>query len=177
MTTIYYVPETNVLRVFVKASRFWFENLSQMAHSLVQGAPEVIIRDARDVMLADGTIRPCTEEDRAHLTALVASYAGNAYRTLCVGFRDVPASLYATDPSASPLLPGQSVEGRYFVDLKNEPLDRGIILQALFGISDPVRPEVPDAVRKVRAKCRFIVGLFLTFFPQSASRPESRCGC
>jgi Ca2+-transporting ATPase len=151
------VPELNVLRVFVK------------------GAPEVIIRDARDVMLADGSIRPCTDEDRRHLTDLVSSYAGNAYRTLCVGFRDVPASLYATDPSAPPLVPGQSVEGRYFVDLRNEPLDRGVVLQALFGISDPVRPEVPDAVRKC-IEAGITVRMLTGDHPDTARKIATDCG-
>ena len=157
MTTVYYVPELHVLRVFVK------------------GAPEVIIRDAREVMLADGSIRPCTEEDRAHLTQLVASYAGNAYRTLCVGYRDVPASLYATDPSAPPLRHGETAEGRFFVDLKNEPLDRGVILQALFGISDPVRPEVPDAVRKC-VEAGITVRMLTGDHPDTARKIATDCG-
>jgi hypothetical protein len=53
----------------------------------------------------------------------------------------VPAGEYLRDPAA-PINAPQSTDGRYFVDLKNNPLDRGIIVQGLFGIEDPVRPEV-----------------------------------
>lgn len=135
MTTVHFVPDRQVLRVFVK------------------GAPEVIIREAAEIMDADGTIRPCTDDDRANLNRLVAKYAGKAYRTLVVGFRDVPAGIYLRDPNA-PVAAAQANEGRYFVDLKTEQIDRRIVVQGLFGIEDPVRPEVPLAGGKKRGeKC------------------------
>ena len=129
MTTIYFVPERQVLRVYVK------------------GAPEVIIREAAEIMDADGTIRPCTDADRENLHRLVAKYASKAYRTLVVGFREIPAGPYLRDPAA-PIAAAQSNEGRYYVDLKAEPVDRHIVVQGLFGIEDPVRPEVPAAVQR-----------------------------
>lgn len=156
MTTIYYVPQLDVLRIFVK------------------GAPEMLIHGCTHLQRGDGSLVECTEKDRDEMRAVVSRFAASAYRTLLVGFRDVPASLYLRNPEA-PVAAKDSDAGRYYVDLKAEPLDRSIVIQGIFGIEDPVRPEVPLAV----ATCLdagITVRMLTGDHPDTATKIAEQCG-
>jgi calcium-translocating P-type ATPase len=92
-----------------------------------KGAPEMVLRDASSVMRADGQSMPLTPEMRDQLLEYVESMASMGLRTLCLSFRFMP----------------------YFnVDVEVDPPEQGLTILGFVGIRDPIRKEVPEAVRK-----------------------------
>ncbi|KXZ55354.1 hypothetical protein GPECTOR_3g484 [Gonium pectorale] len=96
-----------------------------------KGAAEWVLRACTAVQAADGTSAvPLDERRRAELEGLVDEMAGRGLRCIALAVRDL-------DPEPS----GGWPEG-YWEEAPAEDM----VLQALFAIKDPVRPEVPAAV-------------------------------
>jgi Ca2+-transporting ATPase len=96
----------------------------------VKGASEIVLRCCTHVLSKDGKIIPMTPELHQWYENLIASYADEALRTICCAIK--------------PIAPGQSgveADGT-IVD------DKDLVLAMLFGILDPLRPEVPAAVAR-----------------------------
>jgi Ca2+-transporting ATPase len=96
----------------------------------VKGASEIVLRCCNRVLSKSGKILPMTPELHQWYEKLIASYADEALRTICCAIK--------------PVAPGQSgVESDgTIVD------DKDLVLVMLFGILDPLRPEVPAAVAR-----------------------------
>ena len=91
-------------------------------YRLVKGAPEIVIAECRFLEAADGLtpINPFS----LTLTTELSAMSVQAMRTLAVAYEPLPAA-------------GQSID----------PEESGLRLLALFGLADPVRQGVADALR------------------------------
>ena len=93
-----------------------------------KGASEVVLRKCTSYISSDGSIQPLSEERVERLVSeVVEPMAGEGLRTICVACRDLDVG----------------------VDLEDEDASMSqLTCLALIGIEDPVRPEVPDAIKK-----------------------------
>ncbi|GLC43255.1 hypothetical protein PLESTF_000409400 [Pleodorina starrii] len=100
-----------------------------------KGAAEWVLRACTAVQAADGLgAVPLDEQWRAELGALVDEMAGRGLRCIALAARDL-------DPDPDPSTAGGRPPGYW-----DEPPLENMVLQALLGIKDPLRPEVPQAV-------------------------------
>ncbi|PNW87451.1 hypothetical protein CHLRE_02g145100v5 [Chlamydomonas reinhardtii] len=97
-----------------------------------KGAAEWVLRRCSSLMRPDGSTEPMTEARLAEMIELVTSMAKRGLRCICLSYRD-----YAGSDPARP--------ADFFEDA--DQVDNGLTCLAIVGIKDPVRKEVPDAVR------------------------------
>ncbi|KAI8922946.1 hypothetical protein BC831DRAFT_514668 [Entophlyctis helioformis] len=114
----------------------------------VKGASEIILAGCTRFINAQGVIEVMSAAKRAQLEATIAEYAAGSLRTICAAIKTV----LPTQSTLSPVPQNP-----------HQKLDDGddLILVALFGILDPVRPEVPDAValcQKAGVVVRMVTG-------------------
>lgn len=91
--------------------------------SFCKGAPEIILENCDAVLNGEGNRVPLSETQKQNVLDIINSFASKALRTLCISFKDLD------EISEEQTIP-----------------DNGYTLIALFGIKDPVRPGVRDAV-------------------------------
>ena len=106
--------------------------------SFCKGASEIILDQCDTVLNSEGNITPLSEMQKQNILNIINSFASEALRTLCIAFKDV----------------------NEISDDQTIPED-GYTLIALFGIKDPVRPGVRDAVMTCMAagiKVRMVTG-------------------
>ena len=111
------------------------EHLPGKLRLLTKGAPEVVLGHATMLYTADG-IRPLTDEDRKRIIGQMEHFSSDGLRTLGLAYRDM-----AEDA------PGVAASR----DEAAELLESELVFLALIGISDPVRPEVAEALKAARA--------------------------
>ncbi|BFU25721.1 calcium-translocating P-type ATPase, PMCA-type, putative [Entamoeba histolytica HM-1:IMSS-B] len=104
-------------------------NEDKSLHMFLKGAPEVILSKCSKYMKKDGTTVILTEDDRKTLLDFQLSCANQGMRTLSLAVRDL-----------SPKNPSNLNE-KY-----EESPEEDCTLLCVFGIEDPLRPEVIDAV-------------------------------
>lgn len=95
-----------------------------------KGASEIILRRCTSFINENGETIELDEEKKEEYLQLIESMASNGLRTLCMAYRDFKVF---------------DVSGEY--DEDDEPPEMKLTLIALVGIADPVREEVPNAVR------------------------------
>ncbi|GMF12427.1 unnamed protein product [Phytophthora lilii] len=95
-----------------------------------KGAAEVILSRATKFIDLDGNVQRLTPKKRDELNLIIRQMAESALRTICVGHRDF----------ANGELP-QDLQS-----LSDAP-DQELVVNAIFGIQDPLRPDVTDAIR------------------------------
>ncbi|KAJ8323082.1 plasma membrane calcium [Batrachochytrium dendrobatidis] len=109
----------------------------------IKGASEIVLGLCDRYVDANGKVQPLTEQDRAHYTELISSYASNALRTIGAAIRPLQIDDRTTANGKSDLIPsGDQAEEQE----QSIPDDSNLILIGIFGIQDPLRPEVPAAV-------------------------------
>jgi Ca2+-transporting ATPase len=101
---------------------------------LVKGAPEVLLARADRLHRRGGDATAATAADREAVERAIHAMSALGHRTLGLAYRDLPAD----DPSAR----SETVDA--------DALERELVLFALVGIADPVRPEVKAAVAAAR---------------------------
>ncbi|KAK6095579.1 plasma membrane calcium, variant 2 [Batrachochytrium dendrobatidis] len=105
----------------------------------VKGASEIILALCDRYVDASGRVLPLDDVVRAQYTDLISTYASNALRTIGAAIRPIDHFVHHMTSNSDD---GES-------DQESEqpiPDDEDLILVGLFGIQDPLRPEVPDAV-------------------------------
>lgn len=103
-----------------------------------KGASEIILQMCDKIIDSDGNVVPLSEKDSNDIMDVINHFACEALRTLCLAFRDMDDGYNGDDI----------------------PTD-GYTLIAVFGIKDPVRPGVKDAVQTCIAagiKVRMVTG-------------------
>jgi Ca2+-transporting ATPase len=95
--------------------------------SHVKGAAEMVLSLCTSKMSESGTVASLDEAGRAAALTEITAFASKGLRTICLAYRNY------------------SVLPREDADIESELTFLGIV-----GIKDPVRPEVPDAVRQCR---------------------------
>lgn len=105
---------------------------------LVKGASEILLSYcSTKANLNTLESEPLTDEDKASLTATIDRYASKSLRTIGLVYQD-----YAEWPPANAEMSDGHVE---FTSILQELTFLGVV-----GIQDPVRPGVPEAVRKAK---------------------------
>ncbi|XP_062238676.1 plasma membrane calcium-transporting ATPase 1 isoform X3 [Platichthys flesus] len=96
-----------------------------------KGASEILLKKCYKVQLANGEAKIFRPRDRDDMIKkVIEPMASEGLRTICLAFRDFPVS-----------------EGEPDWENENDILS-GLTCLCVVGIEDPVRPEVPDAIRK-----------------------------
>ncbi|CAN6346333.1 unnamed protein product [Urochloa humidicola] len=106
--------------------------------SFCKGASEIILEQCDSFLNNEGNITPLSEIQKQNVLNIINSFASEALRTLCIAFKDL----------------------NEISDDQTIPED-GYTLITLFGIKDPVRPGVRDAVMTCMAagiKVRMVTG-------------------
>jgi P-type Ca2+ transporter type 2C len=96
--------------------------------SYCKGASEIILEQCNTVLDGEGNITRLSDTQKQNVLNIINSFASEALRTLCIAFKDL----------------------NEISDDQTIPED-GYTLIALFGIKDPVRPNVKDAVMTCKA--------------------------
>uniref|UniRef100_A0A7S2UP11 P-type Ca(2+) transporter n=1 Tax=Attheya septentrionalis TaxID=420275 RepID=A0A7S2UP11_9STRA len=103
-----------------------------------KGAAEVILARCSEELSLSGT-EPLVDESRKNIENVVETYARKGMRNLILAYRDLPAdfdfeakSTTVNNSDGTPALLSET----------------DLVFTALVGIEDPLRPEVPDAIRK-----------------------------
>lgn len=96
-----------------------------MDFAYVKGASEMVLQLCDRMMTSSGAVVPMTPEIMNRYQSLIAEYADGALRTICCAVKPLITEEEKTMP------------------LKDMG---GLVLVGLFGILDPLRPEVPEAV-------------------------------
>ncbi|MCG7297469.1 cation-translocating P-type ATPase [Brevibacterium sp. ACRRH] len=104
------------------------------AQLVMKGAPDVVLARCTHVRTAGGDVE-ATPEVRARLDEEVTSLAGEAYRTLAVAVREVPATS-GGEENPAPNLDAQMEQGLTFV--------------GLVAMIDPPRPEAKAAIAQAQ---------------------------
>ncbi|XP_026783734.3 plasma membrane calcium-transporting ATPase 3a isoform X3 [Pangasianodon hypophthalmus] len=129
------VPEENLYKVYT------FNSVRKSMSTVIQlpdghfriyskGASEILLKKCSSILSQGGSARPFGPRDRDEMVKkVIEPMACDGLRTICVAYRDLP-----NDP-----LPEWDNEAEIINNL---------ICIAVVGIEDPVRPEVPDAIRK-----------------------------
>ncbi|XP_015670622.1 plasma membrane calcium-transporting ATPase 3 isoform X5 [Protobothrops mucrosquamatus] len=95
-----------------------------------KGASEIVLRKCTNVLNSNGELRAFRPRDRDEMVKkVIEPMACDGLRTICIAYRDFPAGKE----------PDWDNENDIVIDLT---------CIAVVGIEDPVRPEVPEAIRK-----------------------------
>lgn len=106
----------------------------------VKGASEILLDKCTSVIANPNSSEistiPLSAEDREMFLQMITSYAGQTLRTICSSYRD-----FESWPPEGAV----SEEDPKMADFN--ALHEGMTLLAIFGIKDPLRPAVKDAIR------------------------------
>ncbi|RSL43909.1 hypothetical protein CEP54_014901 [Fusarium duplospermum] len=114
---------------------------------LRSGGYRLLVKGASEILLAYCTTKadidtleeePLTDEDRQSLNGTIDEYARRSLRTIGLVYKDFPS----WPPSSAEVTENNHVD---FASVLNELVFLGVV-----GIQDPVRPGVPEAVRKAQ---------------------------
>ncbi|KAI1892337.1 hypothetical protein AGOR_G00132320 [Albula goreensis] len=129
------IPEEKLYKVYtfnsVRKSMSTVLQLPDRSFRLYsKGASEILLKKCSSILAAGGEPRNFRARDREEMVKkVIEPMACDGLRTICIAYRDLPAS-----PE-----PDWDNEAEIVTDL---------ICITVVGIEDPVRPEVPDAIRK-----------------------------
>uniref|UniRef100_A0AAQ5XGT6 Calcium-transporting ATPase n=1 Tax=Amphiprion ocellaris TaxID=80972 RepID=A0AAQ5XGT6_AMPOC len=130
------IPEEKLFKVYTfnsvrKSMSTVLKNHDGSYRMFSKGASEILLKKCCQILMASGEAKAFKSRDRDDLVKrVVESMASEGLRTICLAYRDFPAS-----------------EGEPDWDNEAQILT-GLTCIAVVGIEDPVRPEVPDAIRK-----------------------------
>ncbi|XP_078064388.1 plasma membrane calcium-transporting ATPase 2-like, partial [Mustelus asterias] len=122
-----------------------------------KGASEIVLKRCSTIIDDEGNSRTFLPEERANLMkTIIEPMASFGLRTLCIAYRDLPAN---PEPDW---------------DNENSILAK-LTCICIVGIEDPVRPEVPDAIRQCQ-KAGIIVRMVTGDNLSTARAIASKCG-
>ncbi|XP_043823195.1 plasma membrane calcium-transporting ATPase 1 isoform X2 [Dromiciops gliroides] len=130
------IPEEALYKVYTfnsvrKSMSTVLKNSDGSYRIFSKGASEIILKKCFKILSANGEAKVFRPRDRDDIVkTVIEPMASEGLRTICLAFRDFPA-------------------GEPEPDWDNEnDIVTGLTCVAVVGIEDPVRPEVPDAIRK-----------------------------
>ncbi|XP_027147680.1 plasma membrane calcium-transporting ATPase 1 isoform X1 [Larimichthys crocea] len=130
------IPEEKLYKVYTFNSvRKSMSTVLKMADGsyrmFSKGASEILLKKCYKILTANGESKVFRPRDRDDMVKkVIEPMASEGLRTICLAYRDFPTS-----------------EGEPDWDNENDILS-GLTCLCVVGIEDPVRPEVPDAIRK-----------------------------
>ncbi|XP_036314567.1 plasma membrane calcium-transporting ATPase 1 isoform X7 [Pipistrellus kuhlii] len=130
------IPEESLYKVYTfnsvrKSMSTVLKNSDGSFRIFSKGASEIILKKCFKILSANGEAKVFRPRDRDDIIkTVIEPMASEGLRTICLAFRDFPA-------------------GEPEPDWDNEnDIVTGLTCIAVVGIEDPVRPEVPDAIKK-----------------------------
>uniref|UniRef100_A0AAQ4NPY8 Calcium-transporting ATPase n=1 Tax=Gasterosteus aculeatus aculeatus TaxID=481459 RepID=A0AAQ4NPY8_GASAC len=130
------IPEEKLYKVYTFNSvRKSMSTVLKMADGsyrmFSKGASEILLKKCSKILTASGEAKVFRPRDRDDMVKkVIEPMASEGLRTICLAYRDFPVS-----------------EGEPDWDNENDILT-GLTCLSVVGIEDPVRPEVPDAIKK-----------------------------
>ncbi|MED6284448.1 ATPase, Ca transporting, plasma membrane [Characodon lateralis] len=130
------IPEEKLFKVYTfnsvrKSMSTVLKNFDHSYRMFSKGAAEILLKKCCKILTASGEAKVFKPKDREHLVKnVIESMASEGLRTICLAYRDFPIT-----------------DGEPDWDNEAEILTR-LTCIAVVGIEDPVRPEVPEAIRK-----------------------------
>ncbi|KAG9408090.1 hypothetical protein AC1031_021324 [Aphanomyces cochlioides] len=99
-----------------------------------KGASEIVMGLCTSVQNLDGSVTTFDDARKKTVnTTVIEKYAAQAYRTLCLAYRDVEATVDEIKDASQ---------------WSDEDIEKDLTCVAVVGIEDPVREEVPGAIRQ-----------------------------
>nr|DBA31044.1 TPA: hypothetical protein GDO54_006958 [Pyxicephalus adspersus] len=130
------IPEETLFKVYtfnsVRKSMSTVLKLNDGSYRMFsKGASEIILKKCFKILSANGEAKIFRPRDRDDMVkSVIEPMASEGLRTICLAYRDFPA-------------------GEHEPDWENEnDILSGLTCISVVGIEDPVRPEVPEAIRK-----------------------------
>nr|XP_019934237.1 PREDICTED: plasma membrane calcium-transporting ATPase 1-like isoform X4 [Paralichthys olivaceus] len=130
------IPEEKLFKVYTfnsarKSMSTVLKNHDGSYRMFSKGASEILLRKCCKILMTSGEAKELKPRDRDHLIKkVIEPMASEGLRTICLAYRDF------TTADGEP-------------DWDNEAqILTGLTCIAVVGIEDPVRPEVPEAIRK-----------------------------
>ncbi|KRX49638.1 Plasma membrane calcium-transporting ATPase 3 [Trichinella murrelli] len=141
------VPEDRLVKVYTfnsvrkSMSTVIEKNDSQGGYRLFsKGASEILLGKCKFILGADGTAQVFRQQDKDEMVRrVIEPMACDGLRTICLAYKDFVA--------ANPENNQMQYRGQIDWDDENAVV-KDLTCIAIVGIQDPVRPEVPDAIRK-----------------------------
>ncbi|XP_077327188.1 plasma membrane calcium-transporting ATPase 1 isoform X4 [Lithobates pipiens] len=130
------IPEETLFKVYTfnsvrKSMSTVLKNNDGSYRMFSKGASEILLKKCFKILCADGEAKIFRPRDRDDMAKrVIEPMASEGLRTICMAYRDFPAEEHEPD-----------------WENENDILT-GLTCIAVVGIEDPVRPEVPDAIRK-----------------------------
>lgn len=130
------IPEEALYKVYTfnsvrKSMSTVLKNSDGSFRIFSKGASEIILKKCFKILSANGEAKVFRPRDRDDIVkTVIEPMASEGLRTICLAFRDFPAG----EPEPE-------------WDNEND-IVTGLTCIAVVGIEDPVRPEVPDAIKK-----------------------------
>ncbi|KRX54711.1 Plasma membrane calcium-transporting ATPase 3, partial [Trichinella sp. T9] len=141
------VPEDRLVKVYTfnsvrkSMSTVIEKNDSQGGYRLFsKGASEILLGKCKFILGADGTAQVFRQQDKDEMVRrVIEPMACDGLRTICLAYKD----FVAANPE------NNQIQYRGQIDWDDEnAVVKDLTCIAIVGIQDPVRPEVPDAIRK-----------------------------
>ncbi|XP_078137983.1 plasma membrane calcium-transporting ATPase 1 isoform X2 [Centroberyx gerrardi] len=130
------IPEEKLYKVYTfnsvrKSMSTVLKNADGSYRMFSKGASEILLKKCYKILTGNGEHKVFRPRDRDDMVKkVIEPMASEGLRTICLAYRDFPAS-----------------EGEPDWDNENDILT-GLTCLCVVGIEDPVRTEVPDAIRK-----------------------------
>jgi Ca2+-transporting ATPase len=105
-------------------------------HVQHQGAPEILLAQCTNYLNALGDVEILTEELRKRVLQYISKMASKSLRTIALAMKDYPSV-------------------HEIADMENPPED-GYTLVGIMGLQDPLRAEVPEAVKVCMYVCMYV---------------------
>ncbi|TYZ65339.1 hypothetical protein PybrP1_012663 [[Pythium] brassicae (nom. inval.)] len=104
---------------------------SDGSHRLyTKGAAEVVLAQSVKYINKEGNAMDISAIKRAELNGIITKMADSALRTICISHRDFPSGALPSDLQSMPEAPEEE-----------------LVVSAICGIQDPLRPDVTEAIR------------------------------
>uniref|UniRef100_A0A8C4SG94 Calcium-transporting ATPase n=1 Tax=Erpetoichthys calabaricus TaxID=27687 RepID=A0A8C4SG94_ERPCA len=130
------IPEENLYKVYTfnsvrKSMSTVLKNSDGSYRMFSKGASEIILKKCVKILNSEGESKVFRPRDRDDMVKkVIEPMASEGLRTICVAYRDFPA-------------------GEFEPEWENEnAILNSLTCICVVGIEDPVRPEVPDAIKK-----------------------------
>ncbi|XP_078530391.1 plasma membrane calcium-transporting ATPase 1 isoform X2 [Lissotriton helveticus] len=130
------IPEETLFKVYTfnsvrKSMSTVLKNSDGSYRMFSKGASEIVLKKCYKIITADGEAKVFRPRDRDDMVKrVIEPMASEGLRTICLAYRDFPV-------------------GEHEPEWDNETdILTGLTCIGVVGIEDPVRPEVPDSIRK-----------------------------
>ncbi|XP_039180619.1 plasma membrane calcium-transporting ATPase 1-like [Crotalus tigris] len=132
------IPEEMLYKVYTfnsdrKSMSTVLKNAAGGYQLFSKGASEILLQKCTKILNSAAEREPFSRKDRENVIKnVIAPMASEGLRTICIAFRDFPGGPDSNEPEWD----------------EEDTIIKDLTCVTVVGIEDPVRPEVPDAIRK-----------------------------